>query len=135
MQYSISADSELDKEKILIPNMFLQPYVENAIWHGLSHKENNKLLQIRVFRQNGTVNYEIEDNGLGRKKAEELKSLFRKQHQSKGMELLSKRIKLLNREYSSAIQIDVRDVMTGNEVTGTLVSVKVPVNPSVQLQN
>ncbi|HEY5967832.1 MAG TPA: histidine kinase [Chitinophagaceae bacterium] len=135
MQYSISADSELDKEKTFIPNMFLQPYVENAIWHGLSHKENNKRLQIRIFRQNGTVNYEIEDNGVGRKKAEELKSLFRKQHQSKGMELLSKRIKLLNKEYSSSIQIDVTDVMTGNEVTGTLVSVKVPVKPSVHLQN
>ena len=135
MQYSISADSELDKEKTLIPNMFLQPYVENAIWHGLSHKENNKRLQIRIFRQNGTVNYEIEDNGVGRKKAEELKSLFRKQHQSKGMELLSKRIKLLNKEYSSAIQIDVKDVMKGNEVTGTLVSVKVPVKSSVHLQN
>ena len=51
------------------------------------------------------------------------------------MELLSKRIKLLNKEYSSSIQIDVTDVMTGNEVTGTLVSVKVPVKPSVHLQN
>jgi tetratricopeptide (TPR) repeat protein len=135
MQYSISADSELDKEKILIPNMFLQPYVENAIWHGLSHKENNKRLQIRIFRQDGTVNYEIEDNGVGRKKAEELKSLFRKQHQSKGMELLSKRIKLLNKEYSSTIQTDVMDVMKDNKVTGTLVSVKVPVKLSNPLQN
>jgi tetratricopeptide (TPR) repeat protein len=135
MQYSISADSELDKEKILIPNMFLQPYVENAIWHGLSHKENNKRLQIRILRQNGTVNYEIEDNGVGRKKAEELKSLFRKQHQSKGMELLSRRIKLLNNEYKSAIQTDIRDVIKDDEVSGTLVSVKVPAKLSYPLQN
>jgi len=135
MQYSISADSELDKEKILIPNMFLQPYVENAIWHGLSHKENNKRLQIRIFRQNGTVNYEIEDSGVGRKKAEELKSLFRKQHQSKGMELLSRRIKLLNNEYKSAIQTDITDVIKDDEVSGTLVSVKIPVKFSDPLQN
>ena len=93
LQYSISIDPELDKEETLIPNMFLQPYVENAIWHGLSYKEADKHLQIRIYRENGTVNYEIEDNGVGRKKAEELKSLFRKQHQSKGMELLNKRIK------------------------------------------
>ena len=59
--------------------MMLQPYVENAIWHGLSHKEADKQLQIRISRENGTINYEIEDNGVG-KKAGDIKSLFRKQH-------------------------------------------------------
>ena len=134
LQYSISTDPKLDKEQTLIPNMFLQPYVENAIWHGLSYKESDKQLQIRIYRENGSVNYEIEDNGVGRKKAEELKSLFRKQHESKGMELLSKRIKLLNKEYGSTIQTDVTDVIKNNEVTGTLVSVKVPVKLSEPLQ-
>jgi len=133
LQYSISTDPVLDKEQTQIPNMFLQPYVENAIWHGLSYKETDKQLQIRIYRENGTVNYEIEDNGVGRKKAEELKSLFRKQHQSKGMELLSKRIKLLNKEYGSTIQTDVTDVMKKNEVAGTLVTVKVPVKLSEPL--
>jgi tetratricopeptide (TPR) repeat protein len=135
LQYSISTDPELDKEKTLIPNMFLQPYVENAIWHGLSYKETDKQLQIRIYRENGTVNYEIEDNGVGRKKAEDLKSFLRKQHQSKGMELLSKRVKLLNKEYSSTIQTDVRDVIKNNEVIGTLVSVKVPIKFFEPLQN
>jgi len=127
MQYSISIDSLLNTEKILIPNMLLQPYAENAIWHGLSHKENDKQLQIRISKENGSVNYEIEDNGVGRKKAGELKSFFRKQHQSKGMELLSKRINLLNKEYGSTIKTEITDVMKNNEVAGTLVSIKIPV--------
>ena len=135
MQYSISTDSALNTEQILIPNMILQPYVENAIWHGLSHKETDKQLRIRVFRENGTINYEIEDNGVGRKKAGELKSLFRKQHQSKGMELISKRIELLNKEYSSVIQTEVADVVKNNEVAGTLVSIKVPLTFSKSMQN
>ena len=135
MQYSISTDSALNTEQILIPNMILQPYVENAIWHGLSHKETDKQLRIRVFRENGTINYEIEDNGVGRKKAGELKSLFRKQHQSKGMELISKRIELLNKEYSSVIQTEVADVVKNNEVAGTLVSIKVSLTLSKPLQN
>jgi hypothetical protein len=136
MQYSISTDPALNTEQILIPNMFLQPYVENAIWHGLSHKETDKQLQIRIYSENGTVNYEIEDNGVGRKKAGELKSFFQKQqHQSKGMELLSKRIKLLNKEYSSTIQTEVTDVMKNNEVTGTLVTIKVPLKLSEPSQN
>lgn len=135
MQYSISTDPLLDKEQILIPNMILQPYVENAIWHGLSHKETDKQLQIRIFRENGTINYEIEDNGVGRKKAGELKSLFRKQHQSKGMELLNKRIELLNKEYSSVVKTEVADVIKNKEVSGTLVSIKVPLTLSQISQN
>jgi tetratricopeptide (TPR) repeat protein len=130
MQYSVSIDPVLNTEQTLIPNMFLQPYVENAIWHGLSHKEKDKQLQIRIYRENGTVNYEIEDNGVGRKKAEELKSLFRKQHQSKGMELLNKRIKLLNTEYSSSIETAITDVLNYDEVTGTLVTIKIPLKLS-----
>ena len=135
MQYSISTDPELNTEQILIPNMILQPYVENAIWHGLSHKETDKQLQIRISRENGTINYEIEDNGVGRKKAGELKSVFRKQHQSKGMELISKRINLVNKEYGSTIQTETMDVMKNNEVKGTLVTIKVPVTLSEHLQN
>jgi tetratricopeptide (TPR) repeat protein len=135
LQYSISTDPALNTEQTLIPNMFLQPYVENAIWHGLSHKETDKKLQIRISWENGIVNYEIEDNGVGRKKSEELKSLFRKQHQSKGMELLNKRINLLNTEYGSTIQTEISDVIRNNEVAGTLVTIKIPVKLSEPLLN
>jgi tetratricopeptide (TPR) repeat protein len=135
MQYAISTDPALNTEQTLIPNMFLQPYVENAIWHGLSHKETDKKLQIRISWENGIVNYEIEDNGVGRKKSEELKSLFRKQHQSKGMELLNKRINLLNTEYGSTIQTEISDVIRNNEVAGTLVTIKIPVKLSEPLLN
>lgn len=135
LQYSISTDPTLNTEETLIPNMILQPYIENAIWHGLSHKENDKQLQIRIYRENGTVNYEIEDNGVGRKKAAELKSLFRKKHKSKGMELLSKRFKLLNDEYGSDIDTTINDVIRNNEVAGTLVRIKVPVKLSEHLLN
>jgi tetratricopeptide (TPR) repeat protein len=135
LEYSISTDPKIKTEETFIPNMILQPYIENAIWHGLSNKQNNKQLQIRIYSENGTVNYEIEDNGVGRKKSAELKSLFRQKHQSKGMELLSKRFKLLNEEYSSDINTTTTDVIKNNEVAGTLVTIKVPVDLSKHLQN
>ncbi|MEO7394746.1 MAG: histidine kinase [Chitinophagaceae bacterium] len=135
LQYSISTDPVLNTEQTFVPNMILQPYVENAIWHGLSHKENDKQIQIRIYRENGTVNCEIEDNGVGRKKAEELKTLFRKQHQSKGMELLAKRFKLLNEEYGSNIQSIITDLKKNDEDSGVLVTIKVPVMLSRQMQN
>lgn len=128
LQYSVSTDPNVNTEETLIPNMILQPYIENAIWHGLSHKSEDKQLQIRIFRENGSVNYEIEDNGVGRKKAAELKGLFRQKHNSRGMELLSKRFKLLNKGYSSEITTQITDVIKNHEVAGTLVTINVPVN-------
>src|SRR5205085_889743 len=77
LKYSISVELPLKSDEVLIPNMILQPYIENAIWHGLSYKEHDRELQLRIYRENGTINYEIQDNGVGRKKAAELKSLFR----------------------------------------------------------
>jgi tetratricopeptide (TPR) repeat protein len=134
MKYSIDSDSKIMIDETFIPNMILQPFIENAIWHGLSHKKSDKELDVRIYRQNGTVNYEIEDNGIGRKKSAELKSLFRQKHQSKGMELLSKRFKLLNEEYGSDIKTTISDVIKNNEIAGTLVTIKVPVNLTKQFQ-
>lgn len=131
LQYSIDIDPQVNTEETLIPNMILQPYIENAIWHGLSHKAHDKQLQVRIFRENGSINYEIEDNGVGRKRAEELKSLFRKMHNSRGMELLSKRFKLLHKEYGSHIITTTIDVTKEGEPAGTLVIIKVPVTISL----
>jgi LytS/YehU family sensor histidine kinase len=127
LEFSINVDHSVDTEATQIPNMILQPYIENAIWHGLSPKKNDRKLQIRISKENGSTKYEIEDNGIGRKKAAELKSVYRKEHRSKGMELLSKRFKLLAKEYGSDIETNITDVIIDNEIKGTLVTIKVPV--------
>ena len=135
LQYSIFTDPAVNSEHILIPNMILQPYVENAIWHGLSYKDGDKQLQIRISKTDGLVKYEIEDNGVGRKKAEEMKSLFRKQTESKGMELLSKRFKLLSVVYNSKIQTSITDVIKENKLAGTLVTITMSEELYRQFQN
>ena len=125
LQFSIDVDETVDTALTKIPNMILQPYIENAIWHGLSHKENDKQVQIRIDKINGVTRYEIEDNGVGRQKAAELKSLYRREHKSKGMELLSKRFKLLAKEYGSEVETSVTDITNG-QASGTIVTIKVP---------
>ncbi|MEI9908770.1 MAG: histidine kinase [Bacteroidota bacterium] len=127
LEHSITIDPAIDTEQTMIPNMILQPYIENAIWHGLSHKQSDRKLWIRVTKTNGIVQYAIEDNGVGRKKSAELKSLFRKEHKSKGMELLSKRFKLLAKEYGSDIETTITDIINNEAVSGTLVTIRVPV--------
>jgi LytS/YehU family sensor histidine kinase len=132
LKYHITVDPGIDTEQTAIPNMILQPYIENAIWHGLSHKQRDRDLNLRINRANNVIQYEIKDNGVGRKKAAELKSLFRKEHKSKGMELLSKRFKLLAKEFGSDIETTVEDVVEKNEVAGTIVTIKVPLSFSEQ---
>ena len=122
LKFSVDIDEGVDTESTMIPNMILQPYIENAIWHGLSHKKNDKQLRIRISQSNGITKYEIEDNGVGRKKSAELKSLYRKEHKSKGMELLSKRFKLLAKEYGSEVETSITDIQ---DEKGTIVSITV----------
>lgn len=126
LEYSIEIDPQIDQQKAMTPNMMLQPYVENALWHGLQHKQGEKNLQLHIVRQNGSLTYEIKDNGVGRKKAEDLKSTYRKEHRSKGMELLSQRFNLLSKEYGQNIQTTITDLTNSGNATGTLVKITIP---------
>jgi LytS/YehU family sensor histidine kinase len=107
--------------------MILQPYIENAIWHGLSHKKDgDRKITIRVQHDPTGVKYEIEDNGVGRERAQQLKSAYRKEHRSKGMELLTRRFKLINAEYQSHIETKVEDIEHNQIAAGTRVAIMVP---------
>jgi tetratricopeptide (TPR) repeat protein len=126
LAYTIHIDPSIDCDQAMIPNMILQPYIENAIWHGLSHKKSERRLDIRIFPIENGITCEVQDNGVGRKMASELKSSYRKQHRSKGMELLSKRFTLLSKEYGSDIITEVQDLHQNGVATGTLVSINIP---------
>ncbi len=126
LQFTIEKDARVNAEERMVPNMMLQPYIENAIWHGLSHKKGEKKLEVRIHENGSATEFEIEDNGIGRKKATEIKELYRKGHLSKGMELLSKRFNLLSSEYGEAIHTSVIDLENNGEAAGTLVKIEVP---------
>jgi len=126
LQYSIEIESAISTEKVKIPNMILQPYIENAIWHGLSHKNGDRRLHVKIFRKGNAIVFHIIDNGVGRKRAAELRSQYRQQHNSKGMELLSKRFKLLAKEYGTNIHTSIVDLIQNDHATGTLVEIMVP---------
>jgi tetratricopeptide (TPR) repeat protein len=126
LKYSIQIAPEVNTETTVTPNLMLQPYIENALWHGLQHKQGEKKLQLNISRQNGSLTYKILDNGVGRKKAEELKGLYRKEHRSKGMELLSKRFSLLSKEYGKDIVTEVNDITENGSSVGTVVKISVP---------
>jgi hypothetical protein len=126
--YSIEVDMEIDQEMTHIPTMILQPYIENSIRHGIRLKENGVgHVDIRFKKSKGDLICIIEDNGIGRKKAEEFKSQLHVEYQSKGMSLTAERINILNRQLADPITIQIIDLYHNdnhNQPTGTRIAIR-----------
>lgn len=123
--YKIIVDDTLDTDAIYIPNMILQPQLENAIWHGLRYKEENGVLILQVRKQEKNMLITIEDNGIGLKRSEELKTKHQKQHHSRGLTNTKERILLLNELYHISISMDISE-KEEKEGTGVIVIVQFP---------
>ncbi len=121
--YEVVVDPAVDVEAFQIPPMLLQPYIENAIWHGLRYKEEKGFLRIKVRPvTNDMLEIIIEDNGIGRKKSAELKTSNQKKQKSKGMGNIKKRIEILNDMYKNRVDVSILDL--NEDHTGTKVSLK-----------
>lgn len=121
-QYEIQVDEKIDKEESLIPSMLLQPYIENAIWHGIMPKEEGGKVTITISEINDeTLSISIVDDGIG---IDNSLSQKKDGHQSKGMVLTNERINLLNKIEAKAIQLNIKQ----NGEKGTEVSILIPIN-------
>ena len=122
--YSFEVEDSIDKEAYKIPPMLLQPYIENAIWHGLRYRETQGILKILVSEKNrDTLEVCIEDNGIGRKKSATLKTPHQKKQRSTAMSNIKKRIAILNDMYKQNISVEVSDLNqngTGTQVILTI---------------
>ena len=109
-----------------IPSMLLHPFVENAINHGLVHREDSGVLSIKFTKENNKLNCRIQDNGIGRKRAEEIKSRSIKSYKSRGMQLVQERQKIWNEIGNSKISIHIEDLYDNNKLgIGTIVDVSI----------
>lgn len=128
MTFVIQVDDNIDQDLIKIPGMLIQPYVENAIKHGLLHKKGPKSLKIHFYKQNDFLKIDIIDNGIGRERSAELNAIKNRGHQSFATHANSKRLELLNRAHGTVgVEfIDLRDDM--GFATGTAVKITIPIN-------
>ena len=116
--YQINIDKNIDLEQFLIPPMLLQPYIENAIWHGLRYKKEVGNLDISInLKDAETVSILIIDDGIGRKKSQELKTKNQLKQKSKGMSTIKNRIAILNDMYKDRISVVIEDVLENGEGT------------------
>ncbi|MEM7484135.1 MAG: histidine kinase [Bacteroidota bacterium] len=121
--FEINIDKKIDIDAFEIPPMLLQPYIENAIWHGLRYKEKKGFLKIEVDQiTNEILEITITDNGIGRKKSAALKTSNQKKQKSKGMGNIKKRIQILNDMYKNKVDVSISDLL--EDETGTKVSLK-----------
>jgi len=123
LDYKIDADSI---EDIMVPPMLIQPFIENALIHGLLHKEGKKLISIR-FELTDVLICTIEDNGIGREKAKEIKLRQRSDHESFSSQAIKKRFSILSEHFKGELGFKYEDLYFNNEATGTRVTLYVPV--------
>ncbi len=123
--YKITIDENLNIEEFVIPPMLLQPYIENAVWHGLRYKEEKGLLEVNFKQLNAdTIKITITDNGIGRKKSKEVKTDNQKKQKSKGMGNIKKRISILNEMYKDKVDVTIENVFDNEEGTRVILLLK-----------
>jgi sensor histidine kinase YesM len=128
INYTISVDGSVDPDTTYLPSMVLQPFVENAIWHGLMNKKNgvSGMIKISVKEENEFLNCSIEDNGIGREAARELREKSVLKTKSMGMKITEERLKLIAKEgWEKLVHIiDLKDQL--NQALGTRVEITIP---------
>jgi len=127
--YRISVDESIGIQSTYLPSMVLQPVVENAIWHGIMHKENDSKgnISIDVRQQDDQLLCTIEDNGVGRDRAQQLRDKSVLKNKSMGMKITEERLRLRSRKHmAQCIEItDLKDTL--NHAVGTRVTIHIPI--------
>ena len=124
--YKITLSKDLDLFALKVPPLIVQPYAENAIWHGLTHKEEKGHLEINVSEENGYLFFKITDDGIGRNKAAMLSNAYGIRKKSLGSKITADRIAMM---HGNGLGVTINDLVSaeGNAL-GTEVIVKISVN-------
>ena len=128
--YEIIVDEQLDTDAVFIPNMIIQPHLENAIWHGLRYLEHkgHLLLQFKIEKNQLVVL--IDDDGIGLTRSKELKTVNQKVHKSRGLTNTKERIQLLNELYKHYIRFEINEKNAPS--SGTNIRIEMPLITKVE---
>ncbi len=125
--YTVDIDKKINLNEIRIPPMLIQPYIENAVWHGLRYKESKGMLTVKLKKENDFITAIITDDGIGRKYSQEYKTKHQKAGSSTGMKNTHNRLNIINEVYKTRYKVSIDD-LDKEEGTGTVVEIRIPVN-------
>lgn len=121
--FTFEVDKSINLDDYQIPPMLLQPFIENAIWHGLRYKENKGMLNLSFTQKDGYVEVIIQDNGIGREKSKSTKTLNQKKMKSTGIKNVENRLEIIKNVFKKDLQITIKD-MDKETNEGTIVTLK-----------
>ena len=127
--YQINMEPDIDQQYTQIPPLLIQPFVENAIWHGLMQKEDGGMLLVNVSHTDEELlSVTIEDNGIGRAHSALLKSKTALNHKSYGLQMTKDRISIVNKLYGIQTSVGIEDLFNADgQPAGTRVTITIPV--------
>lgn len=128
--YRIEVDDSIDAESVSVPNMLVQPYLENAIWHGLRYRESKGVLLLSIQRKGENLCISVDDDGIGLTQSALLKTKHQKTHSSRGMTNTKERILLLNSLYKARIELNIEEKKAPD--TGVIVTLCFPVRSKMR---
>ena len=127
-EYKLSVDPDLDISLLKVPSLIIQPYLENAIWHGLMHKKEKGQLDIELSQEEDHLYFKITDNGIGRSQAATLASKSATLHKSMGLGITARRIDMLKSGKYQGSSVIINDLVNEDgSAAGTEVVIKIPV--------
>jgi hypothetical protein len=126
--YRFHIDEAIDASEFALPPMIIQPFIENAVWHGLRYVDEKGVLIIDIKQSNENLWITVSDNGIGRKKSMELKTKNQKLQNSTGLQNIENRIKIMNELFKTNIKVTLGDAHPDAKNSGTRVEIFIPKN-------
>jgi LytS/YehU family sensor histidine kinase len=125
-EFDYSINTNEVEDDVMIPPLLIQPFIENALVHGLLHREGEKRLKIS-FHMKDVLLCIIEDNGIGREAAGKIRQRQRSDHESFSGKAIQRRFEILSTAFGGKFGYDYEDLFEGNQATGTRVTIRIPV--------
>ena len=128
INFTTTVADDVDPHQVKIPSLILQPFLENALWHGLSSKEGEKNVDLEVTKgENGYIHIAIIDNGIGREAAEKIKEGKVLKRKSVGIDITKERLANFSRDYQNSFDMEMVDLFDGDgKACGTKVTLDIP---------
>ncbi len=136
INYNTKISSDIDLQAIKVPSLILQPFLENALWHGLSSKKDNKTISLDVTNESGSfITITITDNGIGRIEAQKIKDSKILNRKSLGIAITNERLANFYKGYNKEYSIEIKDLYDeNNKAIGTKVIITIPIEKNFKLR-
>ena len=127
IDFQINVDESINTEITKVPSLVLQPFLENALWHGLSSKHEGKKVELNVIKKSADyINVEIIDNGIGRLASQKIKDNKKLKRKSVGIEITKARLANFSKAFSKSYILDIEDLYDDGAPSGTKITLQIP---------